>query len=66
MLNVRERERQAFIRLVGLKMFLIENKKPQAHLPVHSENHDEMTDNKCFSMLHASVEFGSCPEESKD
>lgn len=47
-------------------MFLIENKKPQAHLPVHSENHDEMTDNKCFPMLHASVEFGSCPEESKD
>lgn len=44
----------------------MKNKEVQTHLPVHSENHDEVTGNKCFSMLRASVEFGSCLEESED
>lgn len=36
------------------------------HLPVHGEHHEKMTDNQCFSVLDASVEFGSCSEESGD
>lgn len=60
-------KRQAFIKL-GLKMFL-KNKIQQhqvLHLPMHGEHHEKMTDNKCFPVLDASVEFGSCPEESGD
>lgn len=36
------------------------------HLPVHGKHHEKMTDNQCFSVLDASVEFGSCSEESGD
>lgn len=36
------------------------------HLPAHGEHREKMTDNPCFSVLDASVEFGSCSEESED
>lgn len=36
------------------------------HLPVHGECHEKMTDNRCFSVLDASVEFVSCSEGSVD
>lgn len=60
-------KKQAFIKL-GLKMFLKNNMQKQEalHLPVHREHHEKMTDNRCFSVLDASVEFGSCPGESGD
>lgn len=60
-------KRQAFIKL-GLKMFSKNRRQKHQvlHLPVHREHHDKMTGSKCFSVLDASVEFGSCSEESGD
>lgn len=49
-------------------MFLRNNiqKHQVLHLPVQGEHHEKMSDNQCFSVLDASVEFGSCSEESGD